>query len=389
MSKVLDTCIKARTYLIMEKPFWGMLSTRLKIIEATDIISYTKEGPMAMENPTACTDGVHIFVNPNYIGNLNFRETVGLMAHEVGHCAFGHIWRGEGRAHEKWNIATDYVLNGNLKAVGLTLPKGCLLDPQFDSMSAEEVYAKIPPQPKGKGGGSNADPGKCGGVIHPKMGKAEQDEMKARWKAATAAAARQCQGRGDVPAGLDIELQKMTDPPLPWHALLRDFLDRTARNDYDWTRVNRRYITRDIVLPSLYSEELPGIILADDTSGSTMGYQRAFAAQFSHVLQAFNTEITVLYCDAQVYQEETFRREDLPLELHPKGGGGTDFRPVFEHVETKGMQPCAMVFFTDGYGVWPDKAPEYPVLWIVPHKCQSKEQFPFGEYIEYRNEEGQ
>ena len=63
------------------------------------------------------------------------------------------------------------------------------------------------------------------------------------------------------------------------------------------------------------------------------------------------------------------------------GGGGTDFRPVFEAIEKSGIIPDVLVYFTDGYGTFPDKEPSYPVIWasITPGYA-----YPFGEVVDVK-----
>lgn len=51
------------------------------------------------------------------------------------------------------------------------------------------------------------------------------------------------------------------------------------------------------------------------------------------------------------------------------GFGSTDFRPVFEHVEellAKGEfeNLKGLIYFTDGYGVYPQKMPPYDVMFV-------------------------
>lgn len=393
--------LKARTQLLLDHPFWGVLAIRLKLEEAEWC-------------ETAATDAVHLFYNPEYIKSLTLPETVGLIAHEVGHCSFGHLWRMEGKDHVASNVAGDLVLNQNLVDCKFSLPKGALLDPAFKGLSIEEAYHKLPKNPGGGGqngknpkgsgkgkqqgkcqgdqqgpqGQNGTDPGKAGAFVSPKgLTKEQKDQMKADWKAAVNNAARTAKSRGDLPAGLEIAIEEVLDPPLPWTTLLRDFLERSARNDYCWTVPNRRYLQMGFVLPSLVSEEIPEIDIGMDTSGSTRGFLPRFCSEASAVLGAYRTTLRVIHCDADVHKEEVYMPEDLPLNIKPQGGGGTDFRPVFNHVAKQGYTPTAMIFFTDGYGVFPDEPPEYPVLWIVPKGQLELEKFPFGTAIQYIDKE--
>ena len=50
-----------------------------------------------------------------------------------------------------------------------------------------------------------------------------------------------------------------------------------------------------------------------------------------------------------------------------QGFGGTDFRPVFEYVEQLQEQGefenlKGLVYFTDGYGIYPERMPDYDVI---------------------------
>lgn len=387
---------KARTRCVLDHPFYGILALRLEMREAEWC-------------PTATTNGEFLYYNPKWIESLTIPQTIGLFAHEVMHCALGHMWRGEGKEHDLWNIATDYKINQGLQKAGFELPSCGVLknEPAWDSLAEEEIYYKIPKQyqkggKNGKQGQGNApgsgsgqeqnqgpekgmngsDPGGCGGIMQVSQqedGKAKQDQLKSEWKAAVSNAIHATKNRGDIPGDILLAVKEVLDPPLPWHVLLRDFIEKAARNDYNWTRPNRRYLSQGIVLPSLLSEELNDIIVVDDTSGSTCVYQDRFGAETSAVLAAYKTTIRLIYCDAAVHGEEVYSTEDLPLKLEPKGGGGTDFRPVFDYVEKMGYQVSAMIFFTDLYGAFPDREPDYPVLWV----CPTDEVAPFGQTVKF------
>lgn len=399
--KALDELTKARSLLVLDHCFWGMLAMRLKM-------------RVEEQCPTAATDGEMLLFNPKYIETLSTQQGIGLLAHEVMHCAMGDIWRLDGRDALLWNMACDYVNNKMLIEAGFTLPEGCLLDSKYDGMCKEEVYnllyknaikikikvpgdgegkdgtgqggLRMPGQGQGSGQGDKyADPGKCGSMFKPQTDPNNPDKYKdseVEWKTATAQAANLA--KGDVPANMRKMIQdEVLDPPLPYHVLLRDFLQRTARNDYNWSRPNRKYLQQDIILPGLLSDELPMVALIIDSSGSTDNYQKRFAHEVSAVLSAFKTTITLMYVDAKVHEPvEEYKTEDLPLKFEYKGGGGTDFRPAFDYIEEKGITPACMIYLTDLYGDFPKEPPEYPVMWVsVSHKGNKA---PFGETVEMK-----
>lgn len=45
-----------------------------------------------------------------------------------------------------------------------------------------------------------------------------------------------------------------------------------------------------------------------------------------------------------------------------KGGGGTDFRPLFDRLAEESEPPAGVVYRTDLAGSFPDEPPQYPVI---------------------------
>lgn len=92
---------------------------------------------------TSQTDGEIIFYNPNFINNLTEDEQVFLIAHEVSHIAYDHIYRSVGKNPKLWNIACDAVINANLVHDGLKSIKGGVDMPEAYGYDAEEIYEKL------------------------------------------------------------------------------------------------------------------------------------------------------------------------------------------------------------------------------------------------------
>ncbi|WP_051261949.1 vWA domain-containing protein [Desulfovibrio inopinatus] len=206
----------------------------------------------------------------------------------------------------------------------------------------------------------------------------EQDETS--WRAALAQAVNASREAGDLPAGLERLVADILSPRLCWQELLRQFLDDAARNDFSWVRPNRRYLHAGLYLPGLHSRELSEIAVAVDVSGSiTQPDLDAFAAELSAMLEAFESEMTVFTCDAQVTSQERLGRWDLPLNFRAKGGGGTSFRPPFDRLDQDGILPACVVYFTDLNSLGFPEEPPYPVLWVTANKDHTPP--PFGEVV--------
>jgi hypothetical protein len=156
MTETERLMVKARTALLLSQPFFGTLALRLKMVEDASI-------------DTASVDGKSLRYNPAFVKTLAHAQRVGLIAHEVMHCAAGHPMRKGAREHQRFNEAADYAINPLIVGAGLELPEGALINPAFDGMAAEEIYAKLPKPPNGGGGeepgGSNI--GGCGQFTRP------------------------------------------------------------------------------------------------------------------------------------------------------------------------------------------------------------------------------
>ena len=66
---------------------------------------------------------------------------------------------------------------------------------------------------------------------------------------------------------------------IDWRTLLRRHIVEATLNkdDYTWSRPNRRFIGEGTYFPSPYGTSCGEIVIAIDTSGSTFGYESVFA----------------------------------------------------------------------------------------------------------------
>lgn len=374
--KARDKLTKARAGLILDAPFWGSLALRLPLIEDPGCA-------------TMWTDGTRIGYDPADVEEVNLDVLKTSIAHEVMHVVLGHQFREDDREHGQFNMACDYALNPLLKGAEVngqnvfSVPKGWLCDPQFADMGAEEIYTAIYREPEPDGKGRDGDgPGGGPGEVRPHPSKSPQERQQARqdWKVATIQAAQSARVQGHLPGNINRLVGELTDPKVPWFHILRQFVEMSARNDYNWKVANPRHIQRGFFLPSLISDELPDIVVAIDTSGSVDDDEMAqFATEISAVLETFDTRIHVVYCDTDVAGAQEFTQADLPLVLEPKGGGGTDFRPPFGWVEEQEITPACFVYLTDLGGTFPAEAPDYPVLWVSTTEGY---EVPFGDLVE-------
>lgn len=134
--------------------------------------------------------------------------------------------------------------------------------------------------------------------------------------------------------------------------------------------------------PSELSEPpLPDdIVLALDTSGSCSGEVCSrFLRETLSLLRDISAgaprfRVLALQCDAEIQREVLLESSDqldgFLEDFTPRGFGGTDFCPVFERVAAlreEGTLPRVrgLLYLSDGYGDFPEEAPDYPVTFLL------------------------
>lgn len=394
----------ARTRLILDKPFLGALVLRLPLQPAS-----------ADWCPTTATDARAFYYNADYIDSLTLEQTQFMLAHEALHCALSHFARRQHRIKHKWDLACDYAINPLLVEDGLTPPPNALLMPLFKGLTAEEIYPLIededssetldthaydrdnqqggsrsgmsekdlgdgatpeqPRQQEGSGAGSPSEERQDGARDNSPepspLTPDERESLSVQWRQRLAGAAQQAMQAGKLGGEMARQIDHLLQPQLPWRALLAHYLTALSRDDYSYQRPSRR--EGDFVLPSLRSQQLD-LAVAIDTSGSIKDDELdAFVDEIDALKGQVRARVTLLPCDAEICAGAPFYFEpweDFRRPAHIQGGGGTDFRPVFDWIERTGARPDLLVYFTDAEGRWPEQAPPYPVIWLVKGRAK-------------------
>lgn len=383
-----DKILAARTALLWAHPFFGTLAVQLQTVDATD----------DPEIDTMATDGRHLFFHAPFVDKLTKQELMFVLAHEVLHNAFEHHVRRQSRDPLLWNVAADYVINGELTECKVgTMPKDGLLNPAFTGLSAEEVYRLLEQEGGGKGkgqgkggGGSKLDPGGCGRVIDacPQFDQAAIAEARAEMQTKVRQAAALARGiqAGSMPAGIKRLIDQLTKPVIDWRALLRRFIDESTVRDTSWARPNRRFLPAGLILPGSISDGVSHMVIAVDTSASIDNeILNAFASEIDAAMnEGMIDKITIVYADAQVARHDVFERGD-ELEIKPAGGGGTAFADTFRWVAEHAKDARLLCYFTDLYVSDFGLEPDMPVLWAVHGDSRMfpdlAAKTPFGEAI--------
>lgn len=373
----------AYSKLGLREPFIAAVMTRVKR-EVSAVV------------PTAGTNGSVVYYNPEFVAPLTDEQLFGLVLHEASHVVLMHMWRRDGRDMSLWNYANDAIINAYIKSRGFELPSGGVhLSWVTDAMSSEEVYERLrqnPPPPQGGGKGSGNGKGNgAPGEGQPNAGgwdgtgdlqDAVDDATRCDMEASIVAAAQMAKDCGHGSALINRILANVGTPHVRWQDVLRSLLTESSACDYSYSRPSRRFIGSGLYLPSLHTPSMGGLAIGWDTSGS-VGQKECdqIAAELQSIVDDLQPAfVEVVYCDSSVTHVERFDRDE-PLDLKPKGGGGTRFQPVFEHFANQSERYCGLIFFTDMCGDLTEcEEPEFPVIWANTYSF-TPSNVPFGTVV--------
>lgn len=312
--------------------------------------------------PTAGTNGLSILYNPTFFASLTAPERAGLLAHEVWHVAFNHLTRVGDRDKLIWNYAGDYVINLMLTDSGYTIPKGGLYDTQYANMATEEVYEKIKKDSPEEHGGSNF----MEDLLDPPPGMKASDvasnvtDVIVRAQLQSRIAGKD---KGEIPNEISRAIDELINPKLPWNQILMRFLTDMVKDDYTWSRPNRRFFPNHY-LPSQHSPTIGEVVVAIDTSGSvSLEELTEMLSEVECIRDTFKPEkLTIIDCDYKIHNEFKIKQHDNILDLKFTGDGGTSFQPVIDYCDER--NPEVLIYFTDLYADDVVPVGDYPVLWI-------------------------
>lgn len=190
---------------------------------------------------------------------------------------------------------------------------------------------------------------------------------------------------GNGPGGMEAFDDVCEPSKEPWYNHLHRYMQSLSVTEYNWAKMNRRTLVQHhIFAPHHYAESLGEIVFGIDCSGSVFGAaeQANFAGHVNAILaEAKPSKVHVMYFDSDVTRHDELEYGALEFHTRPAGGGGTDFRPVFEAIEEKGIVPELVVMLTDCYGGYPKEKPPYPVIWASIEENPQGYFPPFGEFI--------
>lgn len=392
---------RSRVRLLLTKPFFGQLATRMKLIERPDM-------------PTAATDGRNFFFNREFVDRLNDDELDFLVGHEVLHMVFDHIDARGDRDPMIYNMACDFNINMTLveQKVGTVIGEDKLnggkpcLDWKYRGWNSYEIYDHIyenaekiemgnmdvhlEPSPEGEQGqgssGGEDGEGNQDGQGSGFTDGLSEEERKVLRDEIKQAVINAAQAGGEVPETVKRMIGELTAPKMDWRDNLRTQLESSLKSDFTFMRPSKR--SGEVIFPGMNRAEQLQIAVFLDTSGSISGdLLREMLSEVQGIMDQYQDyEITIGQFDTSVYNVEKFTSDDGRdlSEYEIIGGGGTDFDAVYKYMTDEGLEPDQMIMFTDGYpwGSWGN--PDYcDTLFVIHGDPSHRIQAPFGVTVHY------
>jgi predicted metal-dependent peptidase len=392
---------RAFVHLRQHFPFWVALLRRCEIRSAPDTVAAT----------AFVTEGGMIVIGQSFLRDLSDTQLCFVLAHEVAHLAFNHFARRGERDPMLWNMATDYTINFMIvrdmarhDAKRRFMVEGMLLDDRFDDdWSAEAIYDCLEREGACQPGGGSADGAArpCSEDMRPN-GTCDSDadlegsmvlrsptdpipSLPEEWDEAVKYAESveglqrkwsQCSGGATRP--VTAKAPARTD----WRSLLRHAARRclggVKRTRFTLLPPNRRHVHRGAYLPRMRSlrSKSPVLAVVVDTSGSIDALTlMLMAGQIEAIRRQTECRLYLIECDCAVRRATWIGpKEPMPTDLC--GGGGTDFRPPFDHLSEERIRPDVLIYLTDGLGSF-GAVPPYSVIWLMTTTVTP----PFGSTV--------
>lgn len=411
--KLVSVCreilLNARNELYLNLRFMDAALSSLNFVP-----DFTAEG--------AGTDGYHYTYQPYFLAGrfMSGRVLVNrLYFHSVLHCVFVHMDTRGKREEGLWNLACDIAVEYLIDSMDMK----CLHRPQ--TPARRECYLRL----KEKNGVMNAQSiyrclqeeklpeGRYLALMaefyadnhsywtdendRPRMAsdrKNKWDGMRETMETEMETFSKKASDEaGELSRQVRIENREQYD----YREFLRKFsvMRETVQIDtdaFDYIYYDyglRTYGNMPLIEP-LETKEVKKIeefaVVIDTSMSCSEELVRRFLEQTYTVLseaESFFTKmnIHVIQCDEKIQSDHIISSAeelaDYMEHMEILGGGGTDFRPAFQYVDSLIQKKAftglkGLIYFTDGYGMFPVKMPSYDTVFVFMRDDYSDADVP-------------
>lgn len=374
--KLSEKISQAKAKLLVDKPYFGTLASKLELIVNDDIEAFI-------------SNGVKLEYREAYLDSLEIEELEFIFANGAMHASLAHDKRRNNRSGWLWQMATDMAINDMLVENGMKLPYGAQYRKRFAGMYAEEIYAELKADILRDDEDLEYEANSADDVEkkYEKDSKNEsqtpeelQEEILQEQLLAEEAIAlleRELK-KGEAPLSIERFFTLEYEGKIDWRDELKMALDRYFRDDYTLLPPSKKLLYSGIYLPSSVSQTFRLVIVVDSSGSVDEVLLNTFLSEVNFLMSLVSHyEIELIVCDDKVHSHRTFYSGES-LDVRLKGGGGTDFRVAFRFVEESFDDVKLLLYFTDLEGIFPQERPNYEVKWVT----QKSKYIPFGSIIE-------
>lgn len=363
------------------------------------------------------SDGVVCWYDPVRVLKEYQKEphmTARTLLHVLLHCIFFHSFQYDKLEGDLWDLAADIAVENvilDMQIAGVSLEqdpdmmrKLKILKEDVGALTAERLYRYFRLNP---------------------LSERERDELEQlfvrdshelwkpseelfvtqeQWKKISERVKADLKSFTRAKAGAEIlekNLEEATRDRFDYSDILRRFTvtgeDLTVNDgEFDYiyyTYGLATYGNMPLVEPLEYKEihKVKEFVIAIDTSASCRGpVVRNFLKKTYSILKGTENffhkiNVHIIQCDQEVQSDTKITcDEDFENFMHYgklKGFGATDFRPVFTYVEDLKRQGefenlKGLIYFTDGYGIYPERMPDYDVIFAFLEEDEHRMPVP-------------
>lgn len=364
----------------------------------------------------AC-DGTSVFYDPVFLLKKYMEEPaciIRLQLHVLMHCIFHHSYQAHVLEDKVWDLAADIaveaaILELDLKQGSLNSDDSCretllFLKEKAGGLTAEKLYRFF----------KKCSPEEIRGL---RLSDSFCRDMHLFWKEEERLELSRNQWE-KISERVKTDLKAFSKGKHQSETMMKSLLE-AAKERFDYENILRRfcvlgenarlndeefdyvyytyglsvYGNMPFVEPLEYKEEkkIKEFVIALDTSASCQGtVLKDFLKRTYSILRETESffekvNVHIVQCDSQIRGDvkitdsrdfETFLKKE-PI----RGLGTTDFRPVFTYIEELKQSGefenlKGLIYFTDGYGVYPERMPDYEVIFAFPGGDENRPQIP-------------
>lgn len=350
-------------------------------------------------------DGATLYYDPQILLAAYKKEpayVVRLYLHVLLHAVFFHSFQTDKLEREYWDLATDIAVEHTVLDMGLHIAslesdmllqnRLAVLKKQAGKLTAEKLYRHFRiEQPSNKAYREWRE--LCHYDEHIYWERKEELTLsQTEWRKISErvkADLKSFSKDKNNAESMEENLKEATREKYDYTDFLRRFMVmgetiQTSDDEFDYiyyTYGLSRYGNMPLVEPLEYKDanKIKDFVIAIDTSASCRGeLVQAFLKKTYQIMRQgenFFSKINVhiIQCDNEVQSDTKITcPEDFDRFLSSgklRGFGSTDFRPVFDYVEKLKQEGefdnlKGMLYFTDGYGIYPGQMPDYDTAFI-------------------------